>query len=1335
MSSPRLRFGAALLALAAVVSLSVSNRVAPDSPPGSVIRGAARRAASTNSSTPALTERPESGLDLRRATLARLAYSQSWDGPLPPAMAAFRAWTERYRGAPSLAARLALEPEGVALARARAPEMKHLIVSDPARALAVTVPAMVRQTLPAAVLAELETRHAGRGDYALQAALSDPREPRPEPSLRRIVYLDGRTFTARTYGRREPQLTKENASLHGIALDGEFALHESPVRLLEPGEITAAAPESTCAGCAQPLAEPDASGAANLAELELVLAEGKLWRFHADELSGFEARALSAEDQPGPRVASLTLEPSAAAPASDFTAPPARAADAPTPHTIGSKQVLVIRVDFSDFPGEPLSQTSVRNLVDSAVKAQLEDMSYGQTTIVTTVTPQVYRLPRTGAAYATANDRTPLHSDARNLASADYTLSSYDRIVVLFPNIGSTRVTGSQITFGGLANVSGTNVWINGANNFSFGTVVHEFGHTYGLLHANLWRVRDGDPLSAGGNTLEYGDPFDLMGSTATTGVTRDTRHHFSMWGKNRLGWLPDEAVLTATRSGVYRIYRFDSRNASREQPLALRIFRDGVRWYWLGLRQAFTTGTPRIDGAYVIWGHNQRLQTQLLDLTTPGAGGSANGALDASLPIGSTFTDPRYGVAFKVLGRGGEDPSEWLDIEVTVPAAPPNVVTAWGREGATFYDTETGEDLVPAPETNVPMDLTDVKDIVAGDQHALALKNDGTLVAWGNNAAGQLTVPSGLTNIVGLAAGGRVSGVVLGDGTVRLWGDPASGILTPPADLRDVRQLAIGSSTALGIYHALALRADGTIVGWGDNTRGQITTPSTVTRAVAIAASDRLSIALRPDGSVVRWGTTFTGAIPFPTGLSDVVAIASSGNAAHALALKRDGTVVGWGVNNENRATPPAGLTDVVAIATGAAHSLALKRDGTVVAWGNPAAGRTAVPRALPPVKAIAASGAASFALTGPVSGPQILAQPQPQMVAVGGTATFSVELAGADGATYQWRKDGVAITGATARTLTVSQVTAASAGSYDVVITVAGAQQTSTAARLTVGTGTLPPPNAPVARIANLSIRTAAGNGPQTLIVGFVIGGPGTSGAKPLLIRGVGPTLTGFGVENAINDPRIELYDGAQRKLLENDNWPANDAAVFTRLGAFALAPGSRDAALYSANLSPASYSAQVSGAAGTSGIVLAEIYDASDSAALSGTTPRLVNVSARAVSGAGGDVLIAGFVITGPGEKRILIRGIGPTLGAFGVTGVLENPRLALFNSAEVRLQENDDWGGADTMTAAFDSVGAFRLERASRDAALLTTLQPGSYTVQVGGVNNTTGVALVEIYEVP
>ncbi len=271
---------------------------------------------------------------------------------------------------------------------------------------------------------------------------------------------------------------------------------------------------------------------------------------------------------------------------------------------------------------------------------------------------------------------------------------------------------------------------------------------------------------------------------------------------------------------------------------------------------------------------------------------------------------------------------------------------------------------------------------------------------------------------------------------------------------------------------------------------------------------------------------------------------------------------------------------------------------------------------------------------------------------------------------------------------------------------------------------------------RLSNLAIRTQAGTGPQTLIMGMAIGGTGARGSKPMLIRGVGPSLGAFGVPGLLADPLLAVLSSSVI-LVSNDNW-SNDAqvaALTPQVGAFPLASAtSRDAALVTV-LAAGSYTVQITGAGGATGVALAEVYDGTPAGGFIATTPRLTNVSARAQVGTGGDILIAGFTIGGTTEKTLLLRAVGPTLGGFGVTGVLADPKLELYSAVSRLLVANDNWVPTATLAAATSSVGAFVLPAGSRDASFLITLPPGSYTAQVSGVGTTTGVALVEVYEVP
>lgn len=264
---------------------------------------------------------------------------------------------------------------------------------------------------------------------------------------------------------------------------------------------------------------------------------------------------------------------------------------------------------------------------------------------------------------------------------------------------------------------------------------------------------------------------------------------------------------------------------------------------------------------------------------------------------------------------------------------------------------------------------------------------------------------------------------------------------------------------------------------------------------------------------------------------------------------------------------------------------------------------------------------------------------------------------------------------------------------------------------------------------RMANFSTRAQVGVGGDAAFVGFAIG---QGAPKTVLIRAVGPALSSFGVTETLADPRIEIFSGT-RLIGDNDNWTATSVGgtnAFSQVGAFPLTAGSRDAAT-AITLAPGSYTAIVRGVADGTGIALVEVYDVTGEA-------RLRNLSTRAKVGTGAGILISGLAIAPGGpSRRILARAAGPALTSLGVEGALSDPAISIVESNTNRqLSTNDNWGSTDAaaLTAAFSQAGAFAFGSGSKDAALLIDLPPGrGYSVQVSGVGNTSGVALVEVYD--
>jgi outer membrane protein assembly factor BamB len=264
---------------------------------------------------------------------------------------------------------------------------------------------------------------------------------------------------------------------------------------------------------------------------------------------------------------------------------------------------------------------------------------------------------------------------------------------------------------------------------------------------------------------------------------------------------------------------------------------------------------------------------------------------------------------------------------------------------------------------------------------------------------------------------------------------------------------------------------------------------------------------------------------------------------------------------------------------------------------------------------------------------------------------------------------------------------------------------------------------------KLQNLSVRTTAGTGSQTLVAGFVVEGSGT---RSILLRGVGPTLaSSFGLTGVLSDPRLTLYAPSGAEAGSNDNWfsASNAAAISSAaatLGAFPLGAQSLDAAAL-ANFGAGPSSVHITGANATPGIALVEAYDAGGD---DGT--RLINVSARSQVGTGSAVLIAGFVIDE--SMTLLIRGVGPALASFGVEGVLADPVVRIFDTAGLLTQSNNAGTTSDALMIAAEAqaLGAFALPTNALDAALIVTLPAGVYSAVVEGANGGTGVGLIEVY---
>lgn len=392
--------------------------------------------------------------------------------------------------------------------------------------------------------------------------------------------------------------------------------------------------------------------------------------------------------------------------------------------------------------------------------------------------------------------------------------------------------------------------------------------------------------------------------------------------------------------------------------------------------------------------------------------------------------------------------------------------------------------------------------------------------------------------------------------------------------------------------------------------------------------------------------------------------------------------------------------------------------------------------------------SAGAAIGTSATISGPfasVFSTQPTSQTIAAGRSVAFNAVALFPAPPSYQWlfngsplangTTGGTTISGATDSTLVITGTTIANSGSYSCVATSLGNSVTSSSATLMISLAT----NA--GWLADISCRSAVGTGENVLIIGFVVGGQGTSSSEPLLIRAAGPALAQFGVSGSLPDPELQLY-GSNGVVASDSGWAGNlqIASTAALVGAFSWNNSSSLDSALDESLAPGPFTTVISGASGDTGVALGEVYDATPAASRVPTTPRLINLSGRAQVGTGANVLIAGFVIGGATSETVLIRGSGPALAQFGISGALTDPLLQLYQSngdgTSTLLGTNAGWNGDAQIAATATSAGAFSWgTSASADSALLVTLPPGAYTAQISGASGDTGVSLVEVYEVP
>lgn len=536
---------------------------------------------------------------------------------------AFQNWLQRWQKADA-AGREALVEEGVKLAAERRLEFKRLIISDPKLALELAVARVIRQDLPAEIVAALEKPVSATGNYDVLMARPAPGEPVPTELALRYFEVEGMSYIARVFGEMTPVMSRKQIPLRGVALDREFAVAESPLRALELGERVAAGTkvEEVCPVSGKET-EAVATGEPVTQETPVVeVGERVIALCNGTHVEVLDEKYRTLVQAAGPGGASFFID--------GYPGTSSRA--------IGNLRCLYIRGTYPDRL-EQLN-TEDQAAADMANTARFfSENSFGKCSLTTTITPMVV-LPHTFTWYTTKDTevnglgllQTHARIEARRLG---YDSTQYDCIIL--------RINGlrSGASWGG-----GDSVWLGWGG---MDVINHEVGHSLGLNHANFWQTSDGTAYGNGANQ-EYGNSFDVMGGGGGFGA------HYNTVSKRQVGWLPNNYVHFPRENGVYRIHAYDQPRLEENKRYGLTVAKDSIRSY--NIEYHPEGGSTWQNSALVIYSGMGSNAGHLLD-TTPGSSG---GKADGGIQIGRTYSDLEADMHFTVLAKNDTSPPS-LDI------------------------------------------------------------------------------------------------------------------------------------------------------------------------------------------------------------------------------------------------------------------------------------------------------------------------------------------------------------------------------------------------------------------------------------------------------------------------------------------------------------------------------------------------------------------------------------------------------------------------------------------------------------------------------------------------
>ncbi len=600
-----------------------------------------------------------------------------------------REWLNRYEGA-ATAEREPLVAEGMDIARKRRSILLGMFSSNPEGVLAHSLSFDEYARTPESLLPLVEKPFSTTADYTCVPVCPGgealaPRAWQVVPN--EMTLREGDRLKVYTLGARREIGSKRDLPVQGVALEGMAVMRDGVFQRVLPGEAPAV--ERMFESAQQNSSVSFATGEAIAGEPVRAVAGGKLFSFaNEEELVKFDKALASLDAKPGPQAASrlifaLPYQADGGAGGFNFEAAQFAAAAAAENWTCSPKRVFIIRVDFSDKAGEPISKEAAESALAGSAATAVAEMSYGKTSISGTVSANIYRMPNPSTAYAGTlvagsasftSLNTDLLRDAKavfrtlksgldagvNIGGDDQSYGEFDVVGVYFADIGAYN---AGVKYAGLASLGKGDLWMQGSNEPK--VYVHEFGHIYGLGHSNFWLTTDQTSAVGAGAEKEYGDVYDVMGSGELP------QGHFHPQAKHRLFWLGDnqcELLATADGARTLRLYRIDSAIDGSESPTRLR----GIRipkatgeYYWIGYRGAYSDNPHLSRGAYLLWQRSGQDNSCLID-SLPATLGDKT---DAALHVGRTYSDasstPNAEVHITPIGFGGTNGDRYIDLRI----------------------------------------------------------------------------------------------------------------------------------------------------------------------------------------------------------------------------------------------------------------------------------------------------------------------------------------------------------------------------------------------------------------------------------------------------------------------------------------------------------------------------------------------------------------------------------------------------------------------------------------------------------------------------------------------